>query len=113
MTHEDRIQALRLLAFRRAEELRNASVAFCEFGTRHTRTKPHHAWTNGFVERGQDGVLHERWRVGVPASLIQAVAPAAALPLWLPAVLQPAAPRHGYRTRGRAPAALILWAKEE
>ena len=30
---------------------------------RHTRTKPRHAWTNGFVERLQGTILHEHWRL--------------------------------------------------
>jgi transposase-like protein len=30
---------------------------------RHTRTKPRHAWTNGFVGRLQGTILHEHWRV--------------------------------------------------
>jgi Recombinase/Integrase core domain len=30
---------------------------------RHTRTKPRHAWTNGFVERLQGTILHEHWRI--------------------------------------------------
>lgn len=30
---------------------------------RHTRTKPRHCWTNGFVERLQGTILHEHWRV--------------------------------------------------
>ncbi len=32
-------------------------------GIRHTRTKPRHCWTNGFVERLQGTILHEHWRV--------------------------------------------------
>ena len=28
-----------------------------------TRTKPRHAWTNGFVERLQKTILHEHWRI--------------------------------------------------
>lgn len=32
-------------------------------GIRHTRTKPRHAWTNGFVERLQGTILHEHWRI--------------------------------------------------
>jgi transposase InsO family protein len=32
-------------------------------GLRHTRTKPRHAWTNGFVERLQQTIQHEHWRV--------------------------------------------------
>jgi len=34
-----------------------------QFGIRHTRTKPRHAWTNGFVERLQGTILHEHWRI--------------------------------------------------
>ncbi len=34
-----------------------------ELGVRHTRTKPRHAWTNGFVERLQGTILSELWRV--------------------------------------------------
>ena len=29
----------------------------------HTRIKPRHAWTNGFVERLQGTILHEHWRI--------------------------------------------------
>jgi transposase InsO family protein len=32
-------------------------------GIRHTRTRPRHAWTNGFVERPQGSILTELWRV--------------------------------------------------
>jgi len=32
-------------------------------GLRHTRTKPRHAWTNGFVERLQGTILQEHWCV--------------------------------------------------
>ncbi|HWQ12357.1 MAG TPA: integrase core domain-containing protein, partial [Roseiflexaceae bacterium] len=38
-------------------------VACRELGLRHTRTKPRHAWTNGFVERLQGTILQELWRV--------------------------------------------------
>lgn len=38
-------------------------VACAELGIRHTRTKPRHCWTNGFVERLQGTILHEHWRV--------------------------------------------------
>ena len=31
-------------------------------GIRHTRTKPRHAWTNGFVERLHGTILQELWR---------------------------------------------------
>ena len=32
-------------------------------GIRVTRTKPRHAWTNGFVERLQKTILPEHWRI--------------------------------------------------
>ncbi len=34
-----------------------------ELGIRHTRIQPRHAWTNGFVERLQQTILTEHWRV--------------------------------------------------
>jgi len=30
-----------------------------ELNIRHTKTRPRHAWTNGFVERLQGTILHE------------------------------------------------------
>jgi transposase InsO family protein len=48
----------------RGPEYRGAFDQVCrELGLRHTRTKPRHAWTNGFVERLQGTILHELWRV--------------------------------------------------
>ncbi|MBC7220797.1 DDE-type integrase/transposase/recombinase [Candidatus Bipolaricaulota bacterium] len=34
-----------------------------DLGITHSRAKPRHAWTNGFVERLQGTILHEHWRV--------------------------------------------------
>ena len=34
-----------------------------QLNVRHTRAKPRHAWTNGFVERLQGTILHEHWRI--------------------------------------------------
>jgi transposase InsO family protein len=46
------------------KEFKGAFVAGCErLGVRITRTKPRHAWTNGFVERLQGTILHEHWRI--------------------------------------------------
>lgn len=45
-------------------EFRAAFDEACRaLGLRHTRTKPRHAWTNGFVERLQGTILQEHWRV--------------------------------------------------
>jgi transposase InsO family protein len=46
------------------KEFKGAFAAGCErLGIRITRTKPRHAWTNGFVERLQKTILHEHWRI--------------------------------------------------
>jgi transposase InsO family protein len=46
------------------KEFKGAFAAGCDrLGIRLTRTKPRHAWTNGFVERLQKTILHEHWRV--------------------------------------------------
>jgi transposase len=45
-------------------EFRGGFETTCQAqGIRHTRTKPRHAWTNGFVERLQGTILHEHWRI--------------------------------------------------
>ena len=46
------------------KEFKGAFTVGCErLGIRVTRTKPRHAWTNGFVERLQKTILHEHWRI--------------------------------------------------
>jgi len=46
------------------KEFRGVFAVGCErLGLRVTRTKPRHAWTNGFVERLQKTILHEHWRI--------------------------------------------------
>ena len=46
------------------KEFKGAFAAGCErLRMRVTRTKPRHAWTNGFVERLQKTILHEHWRI--------------------------------------------------
>jgi transposase InsO family protein len=45
-------------------EFKGLFDAVCsELGIRHTRTKPRHCWTNGFVERLQGTIFHEHWRI--------------------------------------------------
>jgi transposase InsO family protein len=45
-------------------EFHGAFDAVCDqLGLRHTRTKPRHDRTNGFVERLQSTILQEHWRV--------------------------------------------------
>jgi hypothetical protein len=46
------------------KEFKGVFAAGCaRWGIRVTRTKPRHAWTNGFVERLQKTILHEHWRI--------------------------------------------------
>jgi transposase InsO family protein len=46
------------------KEFKGAFAAGCErLQITVTRTKPRHAWTNGFVERLQKTILHEHWRI--------------------------------------------------
>lgn len=76
-------------------------------GLRHTRTKPRHAWTNGFVERLQGTILQEHWRVAFRRRYFTS---RTALQRSLEAFMQSynhERPHQGYRLRGRTPAALF------
>ena len=76
-------------------------------GIRHTRTKPRHAWTNGFVERLQGTILQEHWRVQFRRRYFTT---RAALQHSLDGFLQfynHDRPHQGYRLRGQVPAALF------
>jgi transposase InsO family protein len=76
-------------------------------GIRHTRTRPRHAWTNGFVERLQGTILQEHWRIQFRRRYFTR---RAALEQTLQAFLRfynTQRPHQGYRLRGRTPAALF------
>jgi transposase InsO family protein len=78
-----------------------------QLGIRHTRTKPRHAWTNGFVERLQGTILQEHWRVAFRRRYFTT---RAALQRSLDAFMHSynhERPHQGYRVRGRTPAALF------
>jgi transposase InsO family protein len=82
-------------------------VACRELGLRHTRTKPRHAWTNGFVERLQGTILQELWRVVFRRRYFTS---RAALHRALDGFMRydnTERPHQGYRVRGRTPAALV------
>lgn len=81
-----------------------------QLGIRHTRTKPRHAWTNGFVERLQGTILQEHWRVAFRRRYFTS---RAALQHTLDQFMRyynRDRPHQGYRLRGRTPAALFLGA---
>src|SRR5438477_702488 len=80
-------------------------------GIRHTRTKPRHAWTNGFVERLQQTILHEHGRLVFRRTYFTG---RAALHRTLQRFLRFynfERPHHGYRVRGRTPASIVFGAK--
>ena len=73
----------------------------------HTRTKPRHAWTNGFVERLQGTILHEHWRVEFRRHYFtSARALQRSLDRFL-AFYNRQRPHRGYRLRGRTPATVF------
>lgn len=93
----------------RGSEYRGEFDRACEeLGIRHTRTKPQHAWTNGFVERLQGTILHEHWRVAFRRHYFTS---RAQLERSLASYLRfynDERTHHGYRTQGRTPSD-IFW----
>ncbi len=96
----------------RGSEFRGVFDAACDdLGIRHTRTKPRHAWTNGFVERLQGTILHEHWRI---AFRRQYFTGRQQLEHSLQRFLEyynNERPHQGYRTKGRTPA-ILFWGVE-
>lgn len=69
-----------------------------------TRTKPRHAWTNGFVERVQGTILHEHWRIAFRRHYFTSrTALQRALDRYL-RFYNLERPHRGYRLRGLTPA---------
>src|SRR2546425_1124618 len=89
-------------------EFKGAFDAACrQLHIRHTRTKPRHAWTNGFVERLQGTILQEHWRVAFRRHYFTS---RRALQRALDGFMRHyniERPHQGYRLRGRTPAALV------
>ncbi|HKV43920.1 MAG TPA: IS481 family transposase [bacterium] len=78
-----------------------------ELGIEHRRTKPRHAWTNGFVERLQGTILSELWRSAFRRTYYTS---RAQLERDLQAYLRfynRERPHQGYRLQGRTPATLF------
>ncbi len=92
-------------------EFKGLFEAVCsELGIHHTRTKPRHCWTNGFVERLQGTILHEHWRVAFRRRYFtSAAAVDRSLQSFL-AFYNHQRPHQGYRLKGRTPADLFLGA---
>ena len=79
-------------------------VACQTLGIRHTRTKPRHCWTNGFVERLQGTILHEHWRVVFRRRYFTSRRQIQASLDGFLRFYNQQRPHRGYRLRGRTPA---------
>ena len=97
----------------RGSEFKADFDALCrQLGIRHTRTKPRHAFTNGFVERLQQTILHDHWRVAFRRRYFTKLGQLeASLQSYL-RFYNHERTHHGYRTRGRTPAQLVWGAQD-
>ncbi len=90
-------------------EFRDDFDRACEaLGIEHRRTKPRHAWTNGFVERLQGTILSELWRCAFRRTYYTAVDQ---LERDLQAYLRfynRERTHQGYRLKGKTPASVFL-----
>jgi transposase InsO family protein len=82
-----------------------------DLGIRHTRTKPRHAWTNGFVERLQGTILHEHWRVEFRRRYFTRIGQLEASIQSYLRFYNHERTHRGYRTRGRTPAEIVWGAR--
>ncbi|MDR7483515.1 MAG: integrase core domain-containing protein [Armatimonadota bacterium] len=99
----------RVDVFNRRRQRESAFTRACRaLGIQHRRTKPRHAWTNGFVERLQGTILTELWRVAFRRTYYTSLGQ---LDRDLQAYLRfynHERPHQGYRLRGRTPASVFL-----
>jgi transposase InsO family protein len=97
----------------RGSEFKGAFDEACRTrGIRHTRTKPRHAFTNGFVERFQQTILHDHWRVEFRRRYFTKLRHLdASLQSYLRFYNHERA-HHGYRTQGRTPAQIVWGARD-
>jgi transposase InsO family protein len=97
----------------RGSEFEGAFDQACrDLDIRHTRTKPRHAFTNGFVERLQQTILHDHWRIEFRRRYFTKLRHLeASLQSYLRFYNHERA-HHGYRTRGRTPAQIVWGAQD-
>ena len=92
-------------------EFKGLFDAVCsELGIHHTRTKPRHCWTNGFVERLQGTIFHEHWRVAFRRRYFTSAATVDRSLQNFLAFYNHQRSHQGYRLKGRTPADLFLGA---
>jgi transposase InsO family protein len=97
----------------RGSEFKGVFALTCrQLGIRHTRTKPRHAFTNGFVERLQQTILHDHWRIEFRRRYFTHLHQLErSLQSYLRFYNHERA-HHGYRTQGRSPAQLVWGARD-
>ena len=96
----------------RGSEFKGAFDEACRrLGIKHTRTKPRHAFTNGFVERLQGTILHEHWRIEFRRRYFTKLGQLdRSLQSYLH-LYNHDRPHRAYRTRGRTPAQIVWGAR--
>ncbi len=89
-------------------EFKGAFAQACrDLGIRHTRTKPRHAWTNGFVERLQGTLLQEHWRIQFRRRYFTSRRQLQESLVAFLHFYNTQRPHSGYRLRGQTPATLF------
>ncbi len=97
----------------RGSEFKGAFDEACRtLGIRHTRTKPRHAFTNGFVERLQQTILHEHWRVEFRRRYFTRASQLEASLQGFLRLYNFDRPHRGYRTRGQTPGSIFSGANQ-
>jgi transposase InsO family protein len=92
----------------RGNEFKADFAATCAaLGIRQTRIKTRHAWTNGFVERLQQTILTEHWRVVFRRYYFTSRSSLAHSLHGFIQFYNFDRPHHGYRVRGRTPATIF------
>lgn len=95
----------------RGNEFKADFAAACEaLGIRQTRIKTRHAWTNGFVERLQQTILSEHWRIVFRRHYFTRRATLDRSLRGFMEFYNFDRPHHGYRVRGRTPASVFYGA---
>ena len=82
-------------------------TACLELGIRHTKTRPRHPWTNGFVERLHGTILNELWRVAFRRRFFTNVTQMRRELEGYLRYYNTERVHHGYRTKGRTPAEVV------
>lgn len=93
-------------------EFKGAFAEACRaLGIAHTRIQPRHPWTNGFAERLQQTILSEHWRVVFRRHYFTSRATLDRSLQQFMRFYNHERPHHGYRVRGRTPAAALAGAR--